>query len=108
MSEQIETFTDQNWAEVLASAQPVLVDFWAEWCKPCLAMVPDIEAVAQLYKGRLRVGKLNVEENNDIPFKYNITAMPTLIVLKGGQVLEQRVGKMSREALVKLLEPHLG
>jgi thioredoxin 1 len=54
------------------------------------------------------VGKLNVEENNDIPFKYNITAMPTLIVLKGGQVLEQRVGKMSKEALVKLLEPHLG
>jgi thioredoxin 1 len=107
MSEQIETFTDQNWGEVLASAQPVLVDFWAEWCKPCLAMVPDIEAVAQIYKGRLRVGKLNVEENNDVPFKYNITAMPTLIVLKGGQVLEQRVGKMSKEALVKLLEPHL-
>jgi thioredoxin 1 len=107
MSEWIETFTDQNWPEVLASAQPVLVDFWAEWCKPCLAMVPDIEAVAQFYKGRLRVGKVNVEENNDIPFQYNITAMPTLIVLKGGRVLEQRVGKMSKEALVKLLEPHL-
>lgn len=108
MSDVIETFTDQNWEkEVLGSGSPVLVDFWAEWCKPCLAMVPDIEAVAKLYAGRLRVGKLNVEENADIPYKYNITAMPTLIVLKGGKVVEQRVGKMSKDALVKLLEPHI-
>ena len=107
MSEEIETFTDQNWGEVLSSAQPVLIDFWADWCKPCLAMVPDIEAVAQLYRGRVRVGKMNVEENNDVPFKYGVTAMPTLLVLKGGKVAEQRVGKMTKEALIKLLEPHL-
>jgi thioredoxin 1 len=108
MAANIETLTDQNWEqEVVASPQPVLVDFWAEWCKPCLAMVPDLEAVAQLYAGRLKVGKLNVEENNDVPFRYNITAMPTLIVLKGGKVLDQRVGKMSKDALVKLVEPHL-
>ena len=108
MAANIETLTDQNWEqEVVASPQPVLVDFWAEWCKPCLAMVPDLEAVAHLYAGRLKVGKVNVEENNDVPFRYNITAMPTLIVLKGGKVLDQRVGKMSKEALVKLVEPHL-
>jgi thioredoxin 1 len=108
MAANIETLTDQNWEqEVVASPQPVLVDFWAEWCKPCLAMVPDLEAVAQLYAGRLKVGKVNVEENNDVPFRYNITAMPTLIVLKGGKVLDQRVGKMSKDALVKLVEPHL-
>ena len=108
MAASIETLTDQNWEqEVVASPQPVLVDFWAEWCKPCLAMVPDLEAVAQLYAGRLKVGKVNVEENNDVPFRYNITAMPTLIVLKGGKVLDQRVGKMSKDALVKLVEPHL-
>ncbi|PYQ17715.1 MAG: thioredoxin [Acidobacteria bacterium] len=108
MAANIETLTDQNWEqEVVASPQPVLVDFWAEWCKPCLAMVPDLEAVAQLYAGRLKVGKVNVEENNDVPFRYNITAMPTLIVLKAGKVLDQRVGKMSKDALVKLVEPHL-
>jgi thioredoxin 1 len=108
VSDAIETYTDQNWEkEVVASDRPVLVDFWAEWCKPCLAMVPDLEAVAEAYKGRLRVGKVNVEENNDVAFKYNVTGMPTVIVLKGGKVLEQRVGKLSKDALVKLVEPHL-
>ncbi len=108
MADQIETFTDQNWEkEVAASEKPVLVDFWAQWCKPCLAMVPDLQAVAETYAGRLRVGKVNVEENDDVPFRYNITAMPTLLVLKGGKVLDQRVGKMSKDALVKLVEPYL-
>jgi len=108
VSDTIETYTDQNWEkEVVASDRPVLVDFWAEWCKPCLAMVPDLEALAAAYKGRLRVGKVNVEENNDVAFKYNVTGMPTLLVLKGGKVLDQRVGKLSKDALVKLVEPHL-
>ena len=108
MADQIETFTDQNWEkEVATSEKPVLVDFWAQWCKPCLAMVPDLQAVAETYAGRLRVGKVNVEENDDVPFRYNITAMPTLILLKGGKVVEQRVGKMSKDALVKLVEPYL-
>ena len=70
-------------------------------------MVPDLEAVAAQYAGRVRVGKLNVEENDHVPFEYGITAMPTLLVLKGGKVAEQRVGKMSREALAKLLDSHL-
>jgi thioredoxin 1 len=108
VAESIESFTDQNWEkEVVSSEKPVLVDFWAEWCKPCIAMVPDLEAVAQTYQGRLRVGKVNVEENNDVAFKYNVTAMPTLLVLKGGKVLDQRIGKMSKDALIKLVEPHL-
>ncbi len=104
-SSNIETLTDQTWAQqVLASDKPVLVDFWAEWCAPCKAMVPDLEAVAAQYAGRVRVGKLNVEENEQVPFQYGITAMPTLIVFKGGKVAEQRVGKMSKDALVKLLD----
>jgi thioredoxin 1 len=108
MSAKLLTFTDQNWQnEVMAADRPVLVDFWAQWCKPCLAMVPDLEAVAELYADRLRVGKLNVEENGVVPQQYNITAMPTLLVLKSGKVVEQRVGKMSKDALVKLLEPLL-
>jgi thioredoxin 1 len=109
MSGTIEVFTDQNWQqEVLESSTPVLVDFWAEWCAPCKAMVPDLEAIAGDYKGRVRVGKLNVEENDQVPFKYSITGMPTLIVLKAGQVVEQRVGKMGRLQLAKLLDPLLG
>ena len=108
MSDKIATFTDQNWgADVLAADKPVLVDFWAEWCAPCKAMVPDLEAVASQYEGRVRVGKLNVEENEQVPFQYGITAMPTLLVLKGGKVAEQRVGKMSKEQLAKLLDSHL-
>jgi thioredoxin 1 len=107
-SSNIETLTDQSWAQqVLAADKPVLVDFWAEWCAPCKAMVPDLEAVAAQYAGRVRVGKLNVEENEQIPYQYGITAMPTLLVIKGGKVAEQRVGKMSRDALVKLLDSHL-
>jgi thioredoxin 1 len=108
MAANIETFTDASWSkDVLESDKPVLVDFWAEWCAPCIAMVPDLEAVAAQYGGRVRVGKLNVEENDQVPFQYGITAMPTLIVFKGGKVAEQRVGKMGRDALAKLLEAHL-
>lgn len=108
MSDVIATFTDQNFeAEALGSSIPVLLDFWADWCQPCLAMAPDLESVAAQFEGRLKVGKVNVEENEHVPFNYNVTAMPTLILLKGGQVVEQRVGKLSREALTKLVEPHL-
>jgi thioredoxin 1 len=108
MAEQISTLTDQNWdSEVMKSSQPVLVDFWADWCVPCKALAPILETVAKQYAGRLRVGKINVEENNDVPFKYNITTLPTLLLIKGGLVSEQRVGLLSRENLVKLVEPHL-
>ncbi len=86
-SSNIETLTDQSWAQqVLASDKPVLVDFRAECCAPCKAMVPDLEAVAAQYAGRVRVGKLNVEENERVPFPYGITAMPTLIAFKGGKL----------------------
>jgi thioredoxin 1 len=108
MSAAIETFTDQNWQnDVLGSAAPVLVDFWAEWCVPCKTLGTTVEAVASHFNGRLRVGKLNVEENDDVPFRYNITTLPTLLVIKNGQVSEQRVGLISKDNLIKLLEPHV-
>jgi thioredoxin 1 len=108
MSQSLETFTDQNWEkEVVASSQPVLVDFWASWCQPCKALVPALEAVAGQYAGRLRVGKLNVEENDDVPFRYSVQSLPTLLLIKSGQVAEQRVGLVSKEALAKLVDSHL-
>jgi thioredoxin 1 len=109
MSEHVRTFTEQTWQkDALSGDQPVLVDFWAQWCKPCLAMAPDLEAVAEQYRGRAVVGKVNAEEFGELAGRYNVTAMPTILVLKKGRVVEQRVGKLSKDALVKLIEPHLG
>jgi thioredoxin 1 len=109
MADNLAVFTDQNWkADVLGSAQPVLVDFWAEWCVPCKTLVPTLEALAKQFEGRLRIGKLNVEENNQVPFDYKVTTLPTLLLFKGGSVAEQRVGLISKDQLAKLIEPHLG
>jgi thioredoxin 1 len=109
LADTIQTLTDANWdADVMKSPQPVLVDFWADWCAPCKTLMPAVEAVAEQFKGRLRVGKVNVEENEQVPFQYNITTLPTLLVIKDGKVSEQRVGLISRDNLVKLIEPHLG
>jgi thioredoxin 1 len=108
MAENLLTYTDQGWEkDVLGSPQPVLVDFWAEWCVPCKTLVPIIEAVAAQFDGKLKVGKLNVEENDQVPFKYGITTLPTLMLFKNGQVSEQRIGLISKENLVKLVEPHV-
>ena len=108
MGDTLQTYTDQTWQQdVLGSPQPVLVDFWAEWCVPCKTLVPILEAVAAQLDGKVKVGKLNVEENDQVPFKYGITTLPTLMLFKNGQVSEQRVGLISKENLVKLLEPHV-
>ena len=103
------TLTDTTFDEEIAgSAEPVLVDFWAEWCVPCRTLLPSVEAVAERFKDVLRVGKVNVEENPDVPARYNVMTLPTLLLLKGGQVAEQRVGLISKDKLIQLLQPHLG
>jgi thioredoxin 1 len=108
MAENLQTYTDQTWEkDVLGSPQPVLVDFWAEWCVPCKTLVPVLEATAAQLDGRLKVGKLNVEENDKVPFDYNIRTLPTLLLFKNGKVSEQHVGLISKENLLKLLEPHV-
>jgi thioredoxin 1 len=108
MADTLQTYTDQSWdKDVLGSPQPVLVDFWAEWCVPCKTLVPVLEAMAAQFDGRLKVGKLNVEENDKVPFDYSIRTLPTLMLFKDGKVSEQHVGLISRESLQKLLEPHV-
>ena len=104
-SENVHTFTDDNFEkEVLQSDIPVLVDFWATWCAPCKAIAPLIDAVASEYEGRLKVGKVNVDDNPATPGKYGVRGIPTVILLKDGKVLDQVVGaipKSQLEALIK-------
>jgi thioredoxin 1 len=104
----VQQFTDQNFeAEVLKSDKPVLVDFWAEWCAPCRMMAPAVEAVAAEFADRAKVGKLNVDENQSSAGQYNIRGIPTLLLFKNGQVVEQFVGVTSKDAITKMLERHL-
>jgi len=87
------TFTDAGWdKEVLNSEVPVLVDFWAEWCGPCRMMTPTIDAIADDYAGRVKVGKLNVDENGGTGMRYRVQSIPTLLLFKGGQIVEHKVG----------------
>ena len=101
-------FTDQNFeAEVLESDMPTLVDFWAEWCAPCKMIAPTVEALADEYAGKLRVGKLNIDENPSTPTRFGIRGIPTLIIFKGGEAVEQVVGVRSKADLKAAIEKTL-
>jgi thioredoxin len=101
-------FTDGNFEqEVLKSDKAVLVDFWAEWCSPCRMIAPAVEAVAKEYSDRVKVGKLNVDQNMSVTGRYNIRGIPTLLIFKGGQIQEQVVGLTSKDAIAKLLDKHI-
>jgi thioredoxin 1 len=107
-SKNVLTFTDEGFdREVLNSDLPVLVDFWAEWCGPCRMMAPAVDAIADAYVGRLKVGKLNVDENGATAMRYNIRGIPTLLLFKGGRVVDQRVGAIGRGEVEKMIAPHL-
>ena len=102
------TFTDAGWdKEVLNSEVPVLVDFWAEWCGPCRMLTPTIDALADVYAGRVKVGKLNVDENGATGMRYRVQSIPMLLLFKGGKVVEQKVGVMGKPDLQKMLDSHL-
>ena len=107
-SENTLTFTDSAFdQDVLNSELPVLVDFWAEWCGPCRMMAPTVEAIAEAYTGKVKVGKLNVDQNGSTAMRYNIRGIPTLLLFKGGQVVEQRVGAVGKTDVEKMIEPHV-
>ena len=100
--------TDSTWeSTVLQSETPVLVDFWAEWCGPCKAMGPYVDKLAEEMDGKLKVVKLNTQDNTEVPARYGITAIPTFLVIKGGEVAQQIIGQQPYDNLKAAVEPHL-
>jgi thioredoxin 1 len=106
-SDKIQTITDNNFDQTISAGTPVLVDFWAEWCAPCRRIAPTVEELATDYDGKLVVGKMNVDENPNTPFKFGIRGIPTLLLFKGGQVVEQVVGVTDKMALKKVIDKHV-
>ena len=109
VSENIVHTTDSSFEEdVINSERPVLIDFWAEWCGPCKMIAPTLDAIADEYKDRLKVVKVNVDENPQTPMKYNVRSIPTLILMKGSSVEGQQIGAVGRGRLAAFIDQHVG
>lgn len=108
MADNVLTITDNNFqSEVMSNPTPTLVDFWAPWCGPCKMIAPTVEALATEYSGKLRVGKLNTDDNPGTATQYGVTAIPTLLLFKGGQVVEKWVGVVNKPQLATKLANHV-
>jgi thioredoxin 1 len=108
MSENTATLTDGNFDElVIKSSVPVLVDFWAEWCGPCRMIAPTVEALATTYDGKVTIGKLNVDDNPNTATQFGVRSIPTLLLFKGGEVVESVVGLTDKARLQALLDKHV-
>ncbi len=108
MSEHIHYVTDDSFDdEVLQSAQPVLVDYWAEWCGPCKQIAPILDEVSVEYAGRLKVAKLNIDDNQKVPAKFGIRGIPTLMLFKNGNVEATKVGALSKSQLAAFIDSNL-
>ncbi|MDY0189885.1 MAG: thioredoxin [Desulfuromonas sp.] len=107
-SDNVFEFTDDNFdAEVINSSTPVLVDFWATWCAPCKAIAPTIDALAAEFSGKVKIGKVNVDDNPDTPGKFGVRGIPTMILFKDGKVVDQLVGAIPKAQLEELLNKAL-
>ncbi len=108
MSQHVKEVTDQDFErEVLKSDIPVLVDFWAPWCAPCRMLAPTVDQLAAEYAGRAKVVKLNVDDNQETSFRYNIRGIPTLLLFKNGEVRDQIVGATSKDNIARLIDAQL-
>ncbi len=108
-SDQVMPVGKSNWqSEVMESDIPVLVDFWAEWCGPCKAIAPILDQLADEFSGKLKIIKVNVDEDPELAGNFGVRSIPTLLLFQNGTVEEQMVGAMSKAALTEKLEPHLG
>ena len=108
MSNDVLTLTDETFdEEVLLEKRPVLVDFGAKWCSPCRQVDPIVEELAQKYAGQVKFGKLDIEENQEVAARYRVQSLPTLLLFKQGQVVQQQVGALSRARLERLLDEAL-
>jgi thioredoxin len=110
MAENVSSVTDNNFqAEVIdaSQAQPVMVDFWADWCRPCHMLAPTVAEIAAEYAGKLKVVKLNVDESMNTAGRFNIRGIPTLLIFKGGQVADQIVGAVPKDQISKVVEQHV-
>jgi thioredoxin 1 len=107
-SDLIKHISDASFdADVIQSGTPVIVDFWAEWCGPCKMIAPILDEVASAYQGKLQVAKMNVDENRDVPAKFGIRGIPTLMVFKDGQLAATKVGAMSKAQLTAFIDQQL-
>lgn len=108
MSGYIHTVSDENFeTEVLKSDIPILVDFWAEWCQPCKMISPILEEIAEKYAGRIKVFKLNVDKNAQIPTKYNVRGIPSLLIFHKGKTVNRKVGALNKSQLTDFLDENL-
>ncbi|MBU6260888.1 MAG: thioredoxin TrxA [Burkholderiales bacterium] len=107
-SELIKHVTDDSFgSDVLSADKPVLVDYWAEWCGPCKMIAPILDEVSKAYEGKVQIAKMNVDENSQIPAKFGIRGIPTLMLFKGGELAATKVGALSKAQLTAFLDGHL-
>ena len=108
MAENVIEFNDQNFdSDVLKAETPVLVDFWAVWCGPCKAIAPIVEEIANEFSGKVKVGKMDVDKNNQVAMRYGIRSIPTLLLFKNGEVVDQVIGNVGKDSIESMISKAL-